>query len=822
MPLRRPKAVKVFCRQIASLFNSLDIFTAAMTWLRLPNVQCYFEPSYILQWYMVVLSPLILIFIALFLVMLHIVLWKGLGLRFLILGRGYELLQCARLTFTARSERDNQILLLRDLSSKDLQPEPELEFDDLHRDAHDDLHRDVGDTELAIHGPWQYRTWQDGAGLWATFKLDDQQQLIAAETQGQTTLTLQTGRYHIDLVLFAQTDTITGRRTAIRKYLPHSWGLCWAFSTHDWDATMQSINRVVLLYLMVGYIYLTTTSLQPITCAIDLDGSQWVKSAPQIKCDWCSSESLYVWQGYRVTYRTFATASVVFFTLYGLGVPVLFGCILFSHRATAHTDTFARSFGFLSVRTRIDCFWWETFISLRKLAMVVAVVFSDGVSRPCGCVVLSVLVIAVGAHIYAMPFANGDANLAEATTLLATILILITGIAHEFRLAGNLYEFQIAEENGFLNAFNAIIYTSVFALLGVAICVMLRRIRGAYFNFRNRNLLDNAVYNGRVVPDDLRRMFSSKWLPVSKEWAAIKARESADYSGELRIHDRVRPINGKEMGHIVDIDNETKRCLVRTECQTKLRKLKSIDERDPKIWQILLPQQGWENFELEDQRRLRDLHSRFKAGTADESASISFAGATYELNLRALQANATQWYPMAQIQKEGDVERMTRVLRAVNTFQHSATMKQWEELFPEWTSFFPVQSRAAMAVWAPTADTEHIEDMVWMMQELTNFERKQHTLQPCRTKQTTLSSEAGMESAWRSASTASSIADSQRQSRLSFAMERGNFRSASQDQSRVTGLQPDVTLNAPPVSELSQSLWSSLNTSIAKVSNIFH
>ena len=49
-----------------------------------------------------------------------------------------------------------------------------------------------------------------------------------------------------------------------------------------------------------------------------------------------------------------------------------------------------------------------------------------------------------------------------------------------------------------------------------------------------------------------------------------------------------------------------------------------------------------------------------------------------------------------------------------------------QDFFPEWEDFFPDKDRRAMYVWAPNADVDDIEDMVWLMQELKNMEREQH------------------------------------------------------------------------------------------------
>ena len=120
--------------------------------------------------------------------------------------------------------------------------------------------------------------------------------------------------------------------------------------------------------------------------------------------------------------------SIAAFTLYGFGTPVLFGVILWSHREDLQSNTFVKRFGFLVTKMKTEYFWWEILISFRKLSLVIATKFADGQRLPCSLVNLFITVAAFGFQVYTLPFANDDANIAEALTLLATVLILVLSL----------------------------------------------------------------------------------------------------------------------------------------------------------------------------------------------------------------------------------------------------------------------------------------------------------------------------------------------------------------------------------------------------------
>ena len=109
---------------------------------------------------------------------------------------------------------------------------------------------------------------------------------------------------------------------------------------------------------------------------------------------------------------------------------------------------------------------------------------------------------------YTLPFANSDANIAEALTLLATILILVLGLAQKAKsaeeLLGGISEDEDAIMGTFLGNLNFVIYLLMGGMVGASIMIVLRRLRGALFNAQHLTKLDNAENDGRQIPDEGR------------------------------------------------------------------------------------------------------------------------------------------------------------------------------------------------------------------------------------------------------------------------------------------------------------------------------
>lgn len=389
LALHWPKFFKDFQRKIASLFNSLNIGLVLMNWLNslgigtIPIPQCEFSLTYVQRWCLIIVSPLLFLVLYYTAVLVpYLLLWRALGLELLWKAivdcwvRHHLRVRCCRWC------RSNQ-------SINEFEPEPEHEFGVesvvLNR-AVDEVVDGEG------HG-WQFRAWHNGRGHWQEFTGPDQRKLTEAWNEGKHTVHLDRGefKYKIDLKKFVQINLGTGRQRNVRKpakHLLYRHRITRVFLYHSWDATLSNAIRFILLYLLVFYTFLAGTAMEPIACLEDIDLSQWITAAPSIACDWCSEQS--VDEKIQLSYAQLGSLSIAASTVYGLGTPILFGVILWGHQDVLHSNKFSKRFGFLVTKMKTEYFWWETFISIRKLTMVCATKFADGQQLPCALINLFV------------------------------------------------------------------------------------------------------------------------------------------------------------------------------------------------------------------------------------------------------------------------------------------------------------------------------------------------------------------------------------------------------------------------------------------------
>lgn len=187
--------------------------------------------------------------------------------------------------------------------------------------------------------------------------------------------------------------------------------------------TWVNVQKIVLGYLMVGNIFLSGTALQPLSCQQNVDGS-WEMTTAAIKCDLCPSDTATLsssnsttstlesssnstWWNTLDEYKSLHKQAIVCSTLYGLGSPLLFFTVLYSHRHVLKKNEFQNAFGFLSSKMREEFYYWEVVISFRKLLLVCAARLFTKENRVPGALwVVSVTVCALVAQVHASPFAS--------------------------------------------------------------------------------------------------------------------------------------------------------------------------------------------------------------------------------------------------------------------------------------------------------------------------------------------------------------------------------------------------------------------------------
>lgn len=166
---------------------------------------------------------------------------------------------------------------------------------------------------------------------------------------------------------------------------------------HNYQQSCQKVARGVCVYLMVGYVFLAKTALEPLSCKVQLNGRRYITATAgsDIECSFCwvPADNTRL-----LSYRQLASLAIVAYTVYGLGTPLLFTIILWTNRKVLYKAKFMQSFGFLSSKMREEWYIWEVFISVRKLLLVTMVMWSPGQELAMTLINLFITVGAFGAQ----------------------------------------------------------------------------------------------------------------------------------------------------------------------------------------------------------------------------------------------------------------------------------------------------------------------------------------------------------------------------------------------------------------------------------------
>jgi hypothetical protein len=126
------------------------------------------------------------------------------------------------------------------------------------------------------------------------------------------------------------------------------------------------IQYILLVYLMVGYIFIVSSALEPWSCTQDINGRLHMKADPSVECQWCDSAPVadtakeeqlpFIAFLNHLEYRSYATVAVIAASVYGLGIPMLFFGITWKGRALQKggqlQDDYEKRFGFLTSKVK--------------------------------------------------------------------------------------------------------------------------------------------------------------------------------------------------------------------------------------------------------------------------------------------------------------------------------------------------------------------------------------------------------------------------------------------------------------------------------------
>ena len=698
-----------FCKHLASIDSSVNLLKTGMSWAGLNlDPECQFQIEYSQQWIAMNLSPFIVIFIYYFVVVLYLLIADGLGCRRFTKAFNKGLLMCwFRYVKPTRSRASN--INERLLGQPPAGSEPAGEQDRMNDGAREKLE----------HG-WQFRVWKDGVGHWKDYDAGDQEVLDQAKSEGSHHVELRRGQFKfiVSMQKLEQVNESTGKTRKIRAPARGCWyryRVTQALVEHSWYDTLRGCRKLLMMYLLVGYTMIARNSLEPLACDTVMDSTQWMHAQPAIACDSCSNTII---PGLGLTYRWIAALSVAFFMIWGFGIPLSFAGLLRSKRKVLQTNAFARDYGFLASKMKTEYFWWEMVVLIRRLMLVVITKFFGGNGETLQCAVLNLLVtiMALVGQIFCWPFANSDANWAETFTLLATILIIVLGLAQENGKSMEAGLITADEENditSFLDWVGYGIGAAMAGLLGASFLIVLRRMRGAFYNWQHLRQLENAEDDGRQIPDEVRTMLHKKWLLVASSWAAIKATHGEEDFGAsagvpLLENDRVRLVDGT-MGRVKEVNPGGRKGKYIIELAAEHHE----ESEAVHVGEADTESRPLESHAAVDRDRLRLSFSRLATGSSLRHATTTTV------------TRENREVSREDVVKEGDIQRISRMFEKLGQQKDTVKIKKWETQFQLWDDFFPEEDRRAMYILGATAEMDDLEDMLWMMQVLKDMEREQ-------------------------------------------------------------------------------------------------
>jgi MFS family permease len=88
------------------------------------------------------------------------------------------------------------------------------------------------------------------------------------------------------------------------------------------EAAVAKMRYILLVYLMVGYVFIVSAALEPLSCTKDMDHKWYMKANPQEECTWCDEEGRS--HNGEFSYPVIATSAYFISSFYAVGIPVLF------------------------------------------------------------------------------------------------------------------------------------------------------------------------------------------------------------------------------------------------------------------------------------------------------------------------------------------------------------------------------------------------------------------------------------------------------------------------------------------------------------------
>ena len=105
---------------------------------------------------------------------------------------------------------------------------------------------------------------------------------------------------------------------------------------------------VFLVFMMVSYVFLVSTAVQPLICFEDADGRSYLTADPTVNCEPCHfDDDIPKWLG---GYEGLVVLSWFSLVVYGLAIPSYFFYIVHTHREEVKSGPYLQKYGFLTAK----------------------------------------------------------------------------------------------------------------------------------------------------------------------------------------------------------------------------------------------------------------------------------------------------------------------------------------------------------------------------------------------------------------------------------------------------------------------------------------
>ena len=305
-------------------------------------------------------------------------------------------------------------------------------------------------------------------------------------------------------------------------------GVLVGWELFDVSGTMEKFKTIAIGFLMLGYVALLSYALAPLGCE-DLYGNTYMTTRASIECNWCKEGNPDLPMGYGWLY----ILAWLFSVIYGIGIPALLFCIMYSHSDEIQHHEYTQRYGFLSTKMRQEWYWWEVAILGRKMALIGITVLSGGHTVRHTLMNLLAVLFAAFLQFRLAPFAQADANLAEGLTLVSTVLVLVIGLGQQAVVgpsasvsAQSPIQTQIDMEDDddgqnrdkeVIDQFLMCCYVVMALCIGAAVAVILRRLGGVWFMYKR-------TFNERKrLSDEVMDMLDKSKMDTARAWAGTEA-----------------------------------------------------------------------------------------------------------------------------------------------------------------------------------------------------------------------------------------------------------------------------------------------------------